>query len=50
VEEKGEKKCMNCDTIKKLDNFGKKSDTKDGYQSWCKHCVNEYKKAKKQKN
>jgi hypothetical protein len=51
VEEAGEKVCTGkCGgDPKPLCNFGKKADSKDGYQSWCKTCINEYKKEKKAK-
>lgn len=34
------KKCKKCKEIKDLDQFYKRSDTKDKLQSWCKKCDN----------
>ncbi len=39
-EEITDKKCGNCDETKTVDNFCKKAAAKDGYQTWCKSCVN----------
>jgi hypothetical protein len=35
-----DKKCGNCNETKTIDNFCKKEAAKDGYQTWCKSCVN----------
>jgi hypothetical protein len=46
-----EKKCGNkeCGLTKAVSEFGKKSDTKDGCQSYCKDCVKKAKQKSKQK-
>ncbi len=43
-----EKSCTKCKTIKNTTEFGKKSDTKDGFQPYCKQCINETKKLLRQ--
>ena len=47
--EKTEKQCSKCSEILPIENFNKKSDTADGYQPYCKLCVNEAKKVSKYK-
>ena len=39
-----EKKCTKCSEIKTIDNFHIKNDTADGYQPYCRLCVNNAKK------
>lgn len=39
-----EKKCTKCTLVKKVSEFGKKSDTRDGYQPYCRNCVSIAKK------
>ena len=39
-----EKVCSKCKLNKDISEFGKKSDTKDGYQSYCRACINIVKK------
>jgi nitrate/TMAO reductase-like tetraheme cytochrome c subunit len=34
-----EKSCSKCQIVKDVAEFGKKSDTKDGYQSYCRACI-----------
>lgn len=38
-----------CKQLKSIDNFLKKNDTADGFQPWCKICVNEAKKLSRSK-
>lgn len=40
----GSKKCAHCGEILSLENFHNHKGSKDGKQSWCKHCVHEYSK------
>jgi hypothetical protein len=48
VQEAGVKICNRCKGYPKpLSNFGIKNDGKDGYQPWCKTCINEFKREKK---
>ena len=35
-----DKKCGKCNETKTVENFCKKAAAKDGYQTWCKPCVN----------
>lgn len=42
-----EKECKKCNNTKLISSFNKKSDTKDGYQSYCKECINIIKRNKK---
>lgn len=44
-----EKKCSKCGEVKKLSEFGKNNNRKDGLQSKCKVCVLAYKKDNKDK-
>jgi hypothetical protein len=44
------KQCGNCKETKLLDEFHKKSASKDGYKSICKSCTSEYKKIYRQEN
>jgi hypothetical protein len=37
--------CKKCNTDKEISEFSKKSDTKDGYQPYCRDCVNAAKRA-----
>lgn len=45
------KLCGKCNTTKDISDFPKSSKTKDGVQSWCRLCMNEYnaKKAEERK-
>lgn len=43
------KKCSKCKKIKSYDEFHKSSQTKDGYKSYCKECIKEYRKINKDK-
>lgn len=45
-----EKQCGNCKETKSLDEFHKKSASKDGHKSVCKSCVSEYKKTYRKEN
>lgn len=36
------KKCSRCGRILPIDQFSKKSGSKDGHQSWCKDCIHQY--------
>ncbi len=39
------KRCTNCKVDKNISEFYKLTNSKDGLQAWCKHCMNEaYKK------
>jgi hypothetical protein len=42
--------CSKCKEDKDVSKFGKKSDAKDGYQSYCKDCVNKAKKISRENN
>lgn len=42
-----EKICKHCEMLKTIDNFNKKSDTKDGFQPYCRACINAIKIAKR---
>jgi 5-methylcytosine-specific restriction endonuclease McrA len=42
----GGKVCSKCEEWNSYDEFKKKKDTKDGYDSWCKKCVAKYRKIK----
>jgi hypothetical protein len=42
-----EKECKKCNNIKLISLFNKKSDTKDGYQPYCRECINIIKRNKK---
>ena len=42
-----EKECKKCNNTKLISSFNKKSDTKDGYQPYCKECINIIKRYKK---
>jgi hypothetical protein len=44
------KLCRKCNTVKNIDKFGKNKTTKDGLQSWCCECKNEYNKNYKREN
>jgi hypothetical protein len=41
--------CSKCKDNKDVSKFGKKSDTKDGYQPYCRTCIAEAKKASKER-
>ena len=47
------KRCSNCNEMKSLDNFHKRKDSKDGYNTGCKSCRSnkskEYYKLNKEK-
>ncbi|SIP86097.1 Putative HNH endonuclease [Pacmanvirus A23] len=45
-----DKTCTKCKLTKIVDNFGKKSDTKDGYQPYCRQCINAIKQQIRIKN
>ena len=45
-----EKKCTKCLEVQTIDNFSKKSDTADGFQPYCKECINAVKKISKENN
>jgi hypothetical protein len=45
-----EKVCKKCETNKQITEFSKKSDTKDGYQPYCRCCINIIKMASRHKN
>ncbi len=38
------KECIKCNLVKSFDLFASHKKTKDGYNSWCKDCFNEYRK------
>ena len=38
------KKCSMCGEVKSLEDFSKRSSSKDGRQVWCNDCVKEYRK------
>ena len=39
------KKCSKCGEVKPISEFYKSSSSKDGYQSYCKYCMNHLSKA-----
>ena len=43
-----EKCCTKCKIIKNTTEFGKKTDTKDGFQPYCRACINDIKKNSRQ--
>lgn len=45
-----EKQCTKCKETKNVSEFGKKSDTKDGYQPYCRDCIALAKKKSREKN
>jgi hypothetical protein len=44
----GYKKCVKCKEVRLLSDFGKHSDSKDGHQSYCRHCKNALGKARRE--
>ena len=42
-----EKYCKMCNEDKDIIEFAKKTDAKDGLQTYCKSCINEFRKEKK---
>lgn len=42
--------CINCDKSKLLNEFSKRSARKAGKSSWCKECLNEWRREDKKKN
>jgi len=44
------KRCTKCGQELPLVLFGKHSNTKDGYQHWCKNCYNKWSKDRYHKN
>ena len=44
------KKCNKCKCVKNLDNFYRNKSRKDGHDTWCKECSNEYSKKYYNKN
>lgn len=45
----GTKKCSKCNEVKKLEDFGKRKDSKDGYKGVCKECTNRQAKERKRR-
>ncbi len=45
-----EKLCKNCNEVKNLSEFCKKSNAKDGLQPYCRFCINEIKKKSRELN
>lgn len=45
--EKGIKECSKCNSIKKFEFFAIHLKTKDGYNSWCRDCFNQYRRERR---
>lgn len=44
------KLCGRCGSFKPVDDFTKNSATKDGLQTWCRHCKNDHRRETRRKN